>query len=60
MVVELSDEERETLQRWARRHTSSQALALRCQIVLGAAEGMANVDFGTPIEILGGRHRTAR
>ena len=45
MVVELSDEERETLQRWARRHTSSQALALRCRIVLGAAEGMANVDI---------------
>jgi len=45
VVVELSDEERETLQRWARRHTSSQALALRCRIVLGAAEGMANVDI---------------
>ena len=45
MVVELSDEERETLQRWVRRHTSSQALALRCRIVLGAAEGMANVDI---------------
>ncbi len=45
VVVVLSVEERETLERWARRHTSSQALALRCRIVLGAAEGLANVDI---------------
>jgi transposase len=38
-VVVLSDEERETLQRWARRHTSAQSLALRCRIVLACAEG---------------------
>ena len=37
VVVVLSDEERETLERWARRHTIGQALALRCRIVLGAA-----------------------
>ena len=37
--IELSDEERETLQRWARRHSSSQALALRSRIVLACAEG---------------------
>ena len=36
----LSDDERETLERWARRPTSSQALALRCRIVLAAAEGV--------------------
>ena len=36
--IELSDDERETLQRWARRHSSSQALALRCRIVLAVAE----------------------
>ncbi len=35
----LSAEERKTLQRWARRHSSSQALALRCRIVLACAEG---------------------
>jgi transposase len=34
----LSDEERETLARWSRRAKSSQALALRCRIVLGCAE----------------------
>ena len=39
VAIELSEEERETLQRWARRHSSSQALALRCRIVLGVAEG---------------------
>ena len=37
--ITLSAEERETLQRWARRHSSSQALALRCRIVLACAEG---------------------
>jgi transposase len=34
----LSDEERQTLIRWSRRAKSSQALALRCRIVLGCAE----------------------
>jgi transposase len=34
----LSDEERETLVRWSRRAKSSQALALRCRIVLGCSE----------------------
>jgi transposase len=33
----LSDDERETLLRWSRRAKSSQALALRCRIVLGCA-----------------------
>ena len=38
----LTDEERETLTRWARRRKSSQALALRSRIVLGCAEGLTN------------------
>ena len=37
--VVLSDQEREVLERWVRRPTSAQALALRCRIVLAAAEG---------------------
>src|SRR5262245_16928097 len=41
-VIELSDSERETLQRWTRRHSSAQALALRSRIVLACAEGKAN------------------
>ena len=38
----LSGEERETLERWARRPTSAQALAQRCRIVLACAEGLTN------------------
>ena len=30
----LTDDERDTLERWARRPKSAQALALRCRIVL--------------------------
>jgi hypothetical protein len=37
--VVLSEDEREVLERWARRPSSAQALALRCRIVLAAAEG---------------------
>jgi len=40
--VVLSEAERETLERWARRPTSAQALALRCRIVLAASEGRVN------------------
>jgi transposase len=38
----LTDDESETLQRWARRAKSSQALAQRCRIVLGCAAGNTN------------------
>jgi transposase len=41
-TIELSDNERETLQRWARRHSSSQALATRSRIVLACAQGLSN------------------
>jgi transposase len=40
----LTDDERATLQRWARRRTSSQALAERCRIVLACAEGASNIE----------------
>jgi len=40
--VVLSEQERETLERWARRPKSAQALALRCRIVLAAAAGETN------------------
>ena len=33
----LTEDERATLQRWARRASSGQALALRCRIVLACA-----------------------
>ena len=48
-VVELSGEERETLERWARRPKSSQALALRCRIVLAAAEGRHNNEIAVAL-----------
>jgi transposase len=37
--VVLSGQDREVLERWARRPNSAQALALRCRIVLAAADG---------------------
>jgi transposase len=43
--VVLSDEQRDVLERWARRPKSSQALALRCRIVLAAAEGLESVEI---------------
>jgi transposase len=43
--IVLSDVERETLERWARRPTTGQALALRCRIVLAAADGALNKDI---------------
>lgn len=42
VAIELSDEERDTLRRWARRHSSSQALSLRSRIVLACADGKTN------------------
>jgi len=47
--VVLTDGERETLERWARRHTSAQALALRCRIVLACAEGGSNIEVGAAV-----------
>ena len=43
--IVLSDDERETLERWARRPKTGQALALRCRIVLAAAEGTTNQEI---------------
>ena len=41
-MLELADEEREQLQRWARRAKSAQSLALRSRIVLACADGADN------------------
>ncbi len=38
-VPELSDDERQALQRWVRRRKTAQALAMRARIVLACAEG---------------------
>jgi transposase len=47
--VVLADEEREVLERWARRPKSSQARALRCRIVLAAAVGKSNVEIAAEL-----------
>ena len=47
--VVLDDRERETLERWARRPKSAQALALRCRIVLAAAEGRASTEIAAEL-----------
>jgi transposase len=45
-AVTLTDDERATLERWARRPKSAQALALRCRIVLACADGGTNGEIG--------------
>jgi len=47
--IVLSDEEREVLERWARRPKSAQALALRCRIVLAAAGGATNQEIAAEL-----------
>lgn len=47
--VVLTDEERETLERWARRQ-SALALALRCRIVLAAADGESSKEIAARLE----------
>jgi transposase len=49
--ITLTDDERQTLERWAQRPRSSQALALRCRIVLACAQGMSNVEAGAQLGV---------
>lgn len=48
-AVTLTDSEREALQRWARRHSTSQSLALRSNIVLACAEQRSNLDISAEV-----------
>ena len=50
-VIELSAQEREQLEAWARRPTSAQAVALRARIVLVASEGLNNVEVADRLGI---------
>lgn len=47
----LSDSERETLTRWARRRKLSQALALRCRIVMACANGKTNTAVAKELKV---------
>ena len=47
----LTDAERETLTRWARRPKSSQQLALRSRIVLACGQGLANSDVSRQLRV---------
>jgi transposase len=49
--VILTDEEREVLERWARRPKSAQGLALRCRIVLASADGETNTAVGARLRV---------
>lgn len=49
--IELSGVERETLERWVRRHSSSQALAQRSRIVLACAEGLTNTEAAETVGV---------
>lgn len=49
LKIELSEPERETLERWARRPKSAQALARRCRIVLAAGEGLDNGEIAAAL-----------
>jgi transposase len=49
--VTLSSEERETLEAWRRRHSTSQALALRARIVLASAEGESNTAIASEVGV---------
>ena len=43
-LLQLSWEERETLERWVRRPKSAQALALRARVILACAQGRTNTE----------------
>jgi transposase len=47
----LSDEERSTLQRWARRPKSPMSLAQRCRIVLACGDGLNNVEVAARVGV---------
>src|ERR671923_152073 len=53
----LSETERATLTRWARRAKTSQALALRSKIVLACAAGATNTDLDVATGKIIGQHQ---
>jgi transposase len=50
-LLQLSREERDTLERWVRRPTSAQALCLRARIVLACAQGKSNTQVAQQMHL---------
>jgi transposase len=48
----LSEEERETLERWTRRPKTNQALAQRARIILAAANGSTNTEVAARLGVI--------
>lgn len=51
VAIELTVEERARLEAWSRRRKTAQALALRCRVVLAAADGAANFEIAEQLGI---------
>jgi transposase len=49
--LSLTEEERDQLQRWARRSSSTQALALRSKIILACADGSSNTKVAAELGV---------
>jgi len=49
--LSLTEAERDQLQRWARRSTSTQALALRSKIVLACADEASNIEVAAKLRV---------
>jgi len=49
--LRLTENERETLERWTRRATTAQGLARRAQIVLACAEGKTNTAVAADLRL---------
>jgi len=51
LTVELTDEQRQALQSFVRRHSAPQQLVLRAQIVLHAADGQSNTAIAAELQL---------
>jgi transposase len=49
--LSLTEDERETLERWARRRTTAQAIALRARMVLASAAGKTNTAIACELRV---------
>ena len=49
--LQLSQEERKTLERWVRRPTSAQALSLRARVSLSCAKGKTNTKVAQQMQL---------